>query len=72
MLVLQLPLFFIANSLQASICRVKSQSFFIAVVIHPALFFENPQKVKAYMNQKFGSGSNDFILLKMQMLRIIQ
>jgi len=41
----------------------KTNCSFIAVVIHPALLFETSQTVKVYINQKFGSDSNDFILL---------
>lgn len=36
---------------------------FIAVVIHPVLFYENSHAVKVYLDQKFGSVSDDFISL---------
>lgn len=36
---------------------------FIAVVIHPVLFYENSHAVKVYLDQKFGSDSDDFISL---------
>ena len=41
----------------------KGNCSFIAVVIHPALLFENSQDMKRYLNQKFGADTDDFILL---------
>lgn len=41
----------------------KANCSFIAVVIHPGLLYENSQAVKSYLETKFGSDTDDFILL---------
>lgn len=41
----------------------KADCTFIAAVIHPALFSESSQAVKGYLDRKFGSGTEDFLLL---------
>ncbi len=41
----------------------KADCSFVAVVIHPALLSESSHAVKAYLDQKFGSDSDDFLLL---------
>lgn len=41
----------------------KRNCSFIAIVIHPTLLFETSQDMKLYLNQKFGTDTDDFILL---------
>jgi AraC-type DNA-binding domain-containing proteins len=44
----------------------KGNCSFIAVVIHPVLLFDNSQDIKLYLNQKFGTDTDDFLLLNPQ------
>ncbi len=44
----------------------KGNCTFIAVVIHPVLLSENSHAVKVYLDKKFGSDTDDFILLSPQ------
>lgn len=44
----------------------KTDCSFVAVVIHPALLAENSHAVQAYLEQKFGPDTDDFILLDRQ------
>jgi AraC-type DNA-binding domain-containing proteins len=41
----------------------KADCTFLAVVIHPVLLSENSHAVKIYLDEKFGSNTDDFILL---------
>ncbi|MEY8355651.1 AraC family transcriptional regulator [Lachnospiraceae bacterium 54-53] len=41
----------------------KTDCTFIVVVIHPSLLYENSQTVKVYLEEKFGTAADDFILL---------
>jgi AraC-type DNA-binding domain-containing proteins len=41
----------------------KTDCSFVAVIIHPVLFSESSQVIKGYLGQKFGSNTEDFILL---------